>query len=183
MKLGLFGGSFDPPHLGHVMVTAWALSCTELDGVLCVPTWSHAFDKQHGASFAQRIQMCTLAFEHFKGVQVSDIEKELGEPSRTLTTLQALTAQRPEASFRLLVGADVLPKTDRWYRWDDIIAIAPPIVIGRQDYPLPKACPVELPNVSSTDIRKRLNTTASIQGLVPTSVIEFIRSQGLYTAP
>jgi len=179
-RVAIYGGSFDPPHLGHVLSVAWALSATDIDALWIVPTWKHVFDKQHGATFEERHAMCELAFAPFRDVQVSDVERRLGGVSRTLETLDALENENPDTLFRLLIGADVLPTTDRWYRWKEVVKIAPPIVIGRQGYPVPEGCPISIPNINSTDIRTGLSNSANIGGLVPSAVIEHIRSRDLY---
>jgi len=179
-RVAIYGGSFDPPHLGHVLSVAWALSAAELDALWIVPTWQHVFNKQHGAPFEERQTMCELAFAPFRDVQISDIERRLGGVSRTLETLDALEKGNPDTLFRLLIGADVLPTTDRWYRWDEVVKIAPPLVIGRQGYPVPEGCPISIPNINSTDIRTGLRNAADIGGLVPSAVIEHIRSRDLY---
>ena len=179
-RIAIYGGSFDPPHLGHILSVAWALSAADLDAVWIIPTWKHAFEKEHSASFEERFAMCELAFAVFQDVEVSDIERRIGGVSRTLATLNQLESQNPDTVFRLLVGADVLPTTDRWHRWDEVVKIAPPLVIGRQGAPVPEGCPISIPNINSTDIRSALANAADITGLVPTHVIEHIRSHGLY---
>ncbi|RLB44806.1 MAG: nicotinate (nicotinamide) nucleotide adenylyltransferase [Deltaproteobacteria bacterium] len=179
-RVAIYGGSFDPPHLGHVLSVAWALSAADVDAVWIIPTWKHAFDKEHGASFEQRLSMCKLAFSVFRDVEVSDIEQRLGGVSRTLDTLDALESEHPDAVFRLLIGADVLPTTNRWHRWDEVVKVAPPLVIGRQGSPVPEGCPISIPNINSTDIRSGFAHAADVTGLVPTAVIEHIGSHGLY---
>jgi nicotinate-nucleotide adenylyltransferase len=179
-RVAVYGGSFDPPHLGHVLSVAWALSAAEVDEVWIIPTWKHAFDKEHDVPFEERLSMCELAFAPFRHVAISDIERRLGGVSKTLRTLDALETQHPDAVFRLLVGADVLPTTDRWHQWDEVVKIAPPLVIGRQGYPVPEGCPLSIPNINSTDIRSGLASGGDITGLVPTAVIEHIRSHALY---
>jgi nicotinate-nucleotide adenylyltransferase len=179
-RVAIYGGSFDPPHLGHVLSVGWALSAAEVDAVWIIPTWKHVFDKEHGASFEERLSMCKLAFAIFRDVEVSDIERRLGGVSRTLDTLDALEKEHPDAVFRLLVGADVLLTTDRWHRWDEVVRVAPPLVIGRQGSPVPEGCPISIPNINSTDIRSGLANAADLEGLVPTTVLEHIRSHGLY---
>jgi nicotinate-nucleotide adenylyltransferase len=178
--IALYGGSFDPPHLGHVLSVAWTLSAADIDEVWVVPTWKHPFDKQHGAPFEARLEMCVQAFGMFRDVQISPIEQRLGGVSRTLRTIETLGSEHPEVAFRLLVGADVLPSVDRWHRWDEITRLAPPIVIGRQGYPVPDGCPISIPDVSSTDIRKRLSIGSDLFGLVPAAVLAHIRNHGLY---
>jgi nicotinate-nucleotide adenylyltransferase len=179
-RVAVYGGSFDPPHLGHVLSVAWTLSATDFDAVWVIPTWKHAFDKEHGASFEERMSMCELAFSMFQSVEISDVERRLGGVSRTLHTLEALGVEHPDTLFRLLIGADVLPTTDRWHQWDEVVKLAPPLVVGRQGSPVPEGCPISIPNINSTDIRSGLANGGDLTGLVPDSVIEHIRSQGLY---
>lgn len=179
-RIAVYGGSFDPPHLGHVLTVTWAISAADIDEVWIIPTWKHVFDKAHGASFEERMSMCRLAFAPFRAVEVSDIEQRLGSVSRTLDTLDALEREHPDALFRLLIGADVLPTTDRWYRWDEVVKAAPPLVIGRQGYPVPEGCPISIPNINSTDIRTALANASDVTGLVPSAVLEHIRDKSLY---
>ena len=178
--VALYGGSFDPPHLGHVLSVAWALSAAAVDEVWVIPTWKHSFDKEHGAPFEVRFAMCELAFVPFHNVRVSSIEQRLGGVSRTMRTIEALESEHPDTSFRLLIGADVLPATDRWHRWDEVVRAAPPLVIGRHGYPVPEGCPISIPDINSTDIRARLSSGGDVSGLVPTSVIAHIREHALY---
>ena len=179
-RVAVYGGSFDPPHLGHVLSVAWALSTADVDEVWIVPTWEHAFDKDHEASFEHRMNMCELAFAPFRGVELLDIERQLGGTSRTLRTLETLRAMHPGASFRLLIGADVLPTTDRWHRWDEVVRVAPPLVVGREGYPQPEGCPIAIPNVSSTDVRAALERDRDVAGFVPAAVAEYIGQNRLY---
>lgn len=182
LRVVVYGGSFDPPHLGHVLSIAWALSASDVDEAWIIPTWKHPFDKSHAASFEQRLAMCELAFEMFRNVRVSDLERRLGGVSRTLHTLETLEAEHPNAVYRLLLGADVLPTVDRWYRWDEIAKIAPPLVVGRQGYPVPEGCPISIPNINSTDIRAGFANASDITGLVPRAVIDYVRASGLYSS-
>jgi len=181
-RVAIYGGSFDPPHLGHVLAVAWALSAADIDEVWVIPTWSHAFGKTYEADFDTRMAMCELAFAPFRGVRSLDIEREIGDVSRTLQTLQALRTQHPDVRFRLMIGADLLQTVDRWHRWDDITKIAPPLVVGREGYPKPEGCAIAIPNVSSTDVRNALGAGRDLHGLVPTAVAEHIRAHGLYAS-
>jgi nicotinate-nucleotide adenylyltransferase len=182
-RVAIYGGSFDPPHLGHVLSVAWALAAGDVDEVWVIPVWKHAFDKAHGADFEDRMEMCERAFARFRGVQVLDIERELGDVSRTLDTLDALRSRHPAARFRLMIGADLLATTDRWHRWDDVVRLAPPLVVGREGYPAPEGCPISIPDVSSTEVRAALDDDSTdLQGLVPSAVAEYVRAHELYAS-
>ncbi|MEM8609514.1 MAG: nicotinate (nicotinamide) nucleotide adenylyltransferase [Myxococcota bacterium] len=179
-RVAMYGGSFDPPHLGHVLSVSWVLASADIDEVWVIPTWKHPFEKAHGASFEARVAMCELAFAQFEHAEVSTIEQTLGGTSHTLTTIESLQHSNPDTEFRLLVGADVLPEAPKWHRWDDIVKAAPPIVIGREGYPQPEGCPITIPNVSSTDARGSLRQNDPIEGWVPRSVVDYIRAHALY---
>ena len=179
----LYGGSFDPPHLAHVLAATWAKSVAGVDGVLVVPTFAHAFGKR-SAAFEDRVALCAAAFRDLPFVEVSRIEATLGTPSRTWRTLAALQQARPGARFRLVVGADVLAEVDRWERWDEVAAGAPPLVVGRAGHaPPPGPCPVVLPNISSTELRRRLARGEATEGWLPAEVAALVRERGLYTEP
>ncbi|HJL05720.1 MAG TPA: nicotinate (nicotinamide) nucleotide adenylyltransferase [Polyangiaceae bacterium LLY-WYZ-15_(1-7)] len=178
--VAVFGGSFDPPHVGHVLVACWARVAAAVDEVLVVPTYAHAFGKR-SAPYADRRAMLELALEGLRGVRISDVERDLGgESSRTLHTLQALAKRTPGARFRLVIGADILAETHRWHRWEDVAALAPPLVVGRGGYPLPDECPFTMPEISSTEVRRRLQAGERAEGLVPPAVLAYARDRGLY---
>lgn len=181
--IAVYGGSFDPPHAAHVLCAAYVLSTQPVDEVLVVPTFSHALDKNAGASFEHRYRMTELAMAGLTGARVSRIEEELGGPSRSLNTLEALATRHPDAAFRLVIGADILGETQRWHRWDRVVQLAPPIVIGRQGTATPgNAAGGELamPAVSSTEIRRRLAEGQPVDGLLPTAVARYAREHDLY---
>ena len=178
--VAVYGGSFDPPHLGHVLSVAWALSVGSVEQVWIIPTWEHPFDKALSASFEARLDMCERAFAMFRGVRISPIERRLGGVSRTLRTVEALDAESPDTALRLLIGADLLATTARWHRWDEIVKVASPLVVGREGYPLPEGCPISIPDINSTDVRHRLANGGDVSGLVPRAVIAYIEERSLY---
>ena len=181
--IAFFGGSFNPPHVAHQLACLVVLETQPVDEVLVVPCFRHPFDKPL-ASFADRLEMCRLAVAPLGSrAGVSDIEAELGgKASLTLATLEALGRRHPDAVFRLVIGADILPERGKWWRWNDVERLAPPIVLGRQGCPTPPEIGdvLELPAVSSTDIRARVAAGASIDHMVPRSVAAYIRDRGLY---
>lgn len=179
-RLAVYGGSFDPPHIAHVLVAAWALSMGDVDGVLVLPTFEHALGKRAGATFDQRMAMCERAFACLSGVTVSGIEQTLGAPSRTYKLLLALHEQHPGAELRLVVGADIVAELPRWYRSEDVLRMAPPLVVGRAGYSPPDGAQLVMPEVSSTRVRASLAAGESVEAWVPASVRAYIREHDLY---
>jgi nicotinate-nucleotide adenylyltransferase len=177
--LAIFGGSFNPPHVAHQMVGLYVLETQPVDHLVCVPSYRHPFDK-HLAPYADRVEMCRRLVAPFGArASVSTIEEELGgEVSLTLTVLEALASRNPGARLRFVIGADILPEVDKWWRWADIEALAPPIIVGRAGFPGPEG--VTMPDVSSTEIRARLAAGQSVDSLVPRAIIEVLHMKGLY---
>ena len=182
VRVGIYGGSFNPPHVAHVLAAAYVLSCRELDHLLVIPTFQHPFSKSL-ASFADRIAMCRLAFRDLARVQISSLEEELGGESRTVRTLEHLHASHPEWQMRLVVGADVVHELDRWWNPERVKQLAPPMVLGRLGIAPPPGyedAPCVLPEVSSTAIRAAFARGESPTDLVPSPVIEYARERRLY---
>ena len=180
--IGVFGGTFDPPHAAHVMLAAYVLAVAEIDRLLVVPGWSHPLEKQAHAEFAHRHRMCELAFADIARVTVSRIEEELGGTSYTLETLEELRWRHPDTTLRLIIGSDILGEVDRWHRFDRVVEIAPPIVIGRSGYDTRAfdSLPISLPPISSTEVRAKLAAGEPVTGLLPRTVEAYARARGLY---
>src|SRR5687767_3051770 len=106
VTVALFGGSFNPPHIGHVLAVTYVLSVGRVDRVVVVPVFDHALGKRL-EPFEHRLEMARRAFDWLPQVDVSDIEERLGTPSRTLRTVLALESAHPEWDLRLLVGSDI----------------------------------------------------------------------------
>jgi nicotinate-nucleotide adenylyltransferase len=183
--IGVFGGSFDPPHAAHVMLAAYALSVAPIARVLVVPTFRHPFGKPL-APYEHRIAMCEAAFGVLVGVEVSRVEEELGGDSYTVRTLERLAERMPGVPLRLLIGADVLPDTPRWREWDRVATLAPPFVVGRGGKPREGATErvqddvPDLPAISSTLVRARYAAGHDVAMLVPRAVDAYVRAHGLY---
>lgn len=185
--IGLLGGSFNPPHMGHALLALYVLETCELDGLWLVPTWRHAFGKDL-AAYDDRVGMCAaMAAGLGPRVEVSRVEEEVararGGESRTLHTLEHLAATRPALRFRLVIGSDILGETHKWLAWDEVCRRAPPIVVGRGEHPPPPGAdvaPLTIPAVSSTDLRRRLAAGEDVRGLLPRAVLGYIAARGLY---
>lgn len=179
-RVAIYGGSFNPPHVGHVLAVAYALSAAEVDAVCVVPCFQHPFAKDL-APFDHRLAMCERAFAGVRDVRVSTVERDLGGDSLTLRTLERFHADHPDWSMRLVIGSDVVADLDKWHRWDLVSKLAPPIVVPRAGAGVaPSDAP--LPEVSSTEVRARLRAgdEAGLRTLVPRKVIAYAVEHGLY---
>jgi nicotinate-nucleotide adenylyltransferase len=179
--VAFFGGSFNPPHVAHVLAVVYALATAPVDEVLVVPVYRHPLAKEL-ASFEDRLEMCRLALGWIPRVTISRVEEELGGESRTLRTIEHLRGAHPDWQLRLLVGADVLPDLPKWHRFDRIAELAPPIVLGRAGVDAQGAPTSFLPDVSSTEVREALaaGELAALGDRVPAAVLDHIARRGLY---
>jgi len=186
-SVAIYGGSFDPPHISHVLAAVYALKVGGFERVIVVPVFEHAFQKRL-TPFTHRVQMCELSFSGIAGVEVSTVESALPTPSLTLNTLQHLTRANPDWDLRLLIGSDVLGDTSKWHGFDRISALAPPFVVGRPGFEHPSAQAALLPDVSSTGIRHALaardgaGSEALLSACLPHAVLAYIHEHELYGA-
>jgi nicotinate-nucleotide adenylyltransferase len=181
--VALLGGSFNPPHVAHAMAALWALSTQAVDEVWLLPAYVHPFGKTL-APFEDRVRMCELTVRAIRGAFVCPAEAELaGDPlvGKTARTLEHLRAKHPAHRFSLVIGADILPETPKWYRWDRVRELAGVIVVGREGWPPVEGAPT-LPAIASRTIRERLARGEDVSGLVPRRVLEYVRERGLYGA-
>ncbi len=176
MRVAVFGGSFNPPHVGHAMVAAWLRWTDQVDEVWLVPAYQHAFDKSL-APFPRRLEACRrLCAALGTGFAAVGVEAELPVPSYTITTLRALAARHPENRLRLVLGADNLDAVHKWRDWDAIERDFAPVVVGRGSLGV-EGVPT-FPDVSSTEIRARLAAGLPVDGLVPRPVLEAWLDEG-----
>jgi len=192
-RVALFGGSFNPPHVAHQLVALYVLETQPVDEVWFVPVYAHVFGKAL-APFEDRVRMTELAIAPLgPRAKLSRIEEELAQRpgfagSRTLDLVEHLLATHADLELRLLVGTDILTETHKWHRWDDVVAKAPLLVVGRPGHPLPAgstATGVTMPEISSTEIRAALTAgdAAAAASLLPGAVLRYIAGRGLYAAP
>lgn len=177
----VFGGSFNPPHLSHLLAVTIVIARYDVQRVLVVPTYQHPFAKAL-ASYDDRVKMCELAMGWVPKVEISRVEEELGGESRTLRTLEHLAKKHPGEELRFLMGADLVLESSKWYGFDRIKELAPPIVLGRVGIDYEGAPKPVLPEVSSSDIRSNIaaGQWSDVETLVPRSVASYIRERNLY---
>lgn len=177
----LFGGSFNPPHMGHQIACLYLLEALRARDVWLMPAHVHPLGKDL-VDFQHRLRMCEILARPFDArVSVSAAERDVGGSGRTYELVRHLLARHPGARFALAVGADILGETDQWYRWDELRALVPVVVLGRGGAALAGETPMALPQVSSSDIRGRIAGGLSIEGLVPAGVADYIAEHGLYS--
>jgi len=178
VRIAIYGGSFNPPHVAHGLVASWLLWTKQVDQVWLVPVFQHAFEGQQTkrlADFPERVRWCeAMAADVDPRIQVCEVEAELPVPSYTIDTLKHLSTIHPEHTFRLVIGADVLEQTDSWRDWPGIQENYTPIVVGRAGYDSPAGVPV-FPEVSSTEIRDRIAAGESVDEMVTERVAQAVR--------
>jgi nicotinate-nucleotide adenylyltransferase len=182
VRIALLGGSFNPPHVGHLMNAYYVLATRAIDRVWLMPVFRHPFGKQL-APFEDRAKMCELAASRLSGVEVSRVEAEVPGTGRTIETLDFLIGQHPEHAFALVIGTDILPERKKWKDFDRIEKLAEVIIVPRAGFPAPGVAGPMLPEVSSTEIRERLARGVDVSALVPREVLEYVGQQGLYRSP
>lgn len=179
-RIGLLGGSFNPPHLGHLMISLAVYATEEIDHLWVIPTASHAFGKEL-APFDDRVRMCHLAFRHLAGgAAVLDIEKRLPSPSYTVNLLRVLHALRPGIQPVWIAGSDILQDLGKWKEPEEVQRLARLVVVPRRGYEGGARLGIDLPQLSSTELRSELAGGRDVSGRIDREVLTFIDRQQLY---
>jgi nicotinate-nucleotide adenylyltransferase len=183
MEIALFGGSFDPPHIGHLLMAAYVLATEPVDELWMLPVAEHPFRKRLAGSFDHRVDLCRRALSSIglPRASVSTIEAELGGEGRTVDLLEHLHARRPGDRFALVLGSDLVAERHAWKRFDRIEQLARVISIERKGHETSSAPPL-LPEVSSTEVRRLLAEGLDASRLVPRDVLTAIAAAGSYRA-
>ncbi|MBS5728896.1 MAG: nicotinate (nicotinamide) nucleotide adenylyltransferase [Clostridium sp.] len=191
MKIGVFGGTFNPPHNGHVRLAKAAADELKLDKLLvipsCIPPHKIAAKLADGQ---ERLEMCRLAFGGDPRLEVSPMELERGSRSYTVETLRELKALYPDSELYFIVGSDMLESFDKWYLWQEILSLSVLCAASREEGYSPdlsrfgklaeriKIITLDPLEVSSTQIRNSAGEVSS--ELLDPKVAAYIREHGLY---
>lgn len=193
MHIGLFGGSFNPPHLAHLIVAETVRSSFDLDAIW----WMPAYQPPHkaGTSLASadhRLAMTQAAVADNPTFDVSDLEIQRKGMSYTVDTVRTLQAEHPDDRFSLIIGSDSLQGFAGWHQPEEIIARVPLIVYKRPDSATAEVDPrlaervhfadAPLLEISGTEIRRRRHAGHSIRYLVPEAVRAYIEQHALYSS-
>ena len=180
IKTGIFGGSFNPIHNGHVSLARQLKEKAGLDEVwLMVSPQNPLKQDSDLVDDEKRMQMVRLALEGEESLIASDYELHLPKPSYTWNTLQALSKDYPEREFVLMIGGDNWALFDRWYHAEDIKQNYQIVVYPRKGAE-GGIEGLELIDISSTEIRQRIKEGKGIRRMVPKAVADYIRKEGLY---
>ena len=195
MRVGIFGGSFAPPHVGHLLVAQDAVAALSLDRLLIVPAGQQPLKQGAQSSAEHRLAMVRRCFSGVPDMMVDPVEIERGGLSYMVDTVEGFRQQWPSATLLLLMGEDVTETLPRWREPERLLSMVTLVVLqrtasagttdassGQRDAPnLPvRHLATRRVDVSSTEIRARVREGRSIRGFVTDAVAEYIASTGLY---
>ncbi|WP_059171210.1 nicotinate-nucleotide adenylyltransferase [Bacillus sp. FJAT-27445] len=185
-KVGILGGTFNPPHQGHLIIANEVCHALGLDEVWFMPNQEPPHKKKAaGASDEDRIAMLKSAIKGNKFFKVETAELERQGPSFTFETMEILAARNPEHKFYFIIGADMVEYLPKWHKVDQLFELVTFVGVQRPGYSMKTMYPVEKVDVpaidlSSSMIRDRLELRKSVKYLLPESVITYIRENRLY---
>ncbi len=189
MKTGLFFGSFNPIHTGHLIIANYMANHTDLAEVwLVVSPHNPLKDKRALIKMYDRLEMAKLATENAENIRVSDVEFSLPQPSYTIDTLAHLHERYPEKKFVLIMGADNLLSLKKWKNYEVLLRDYEIFVYPRpgantqewENHPSVTFTDTPLMEISSTFIRKAIKENKNVRFFLPDMVIEFMEGKGMY---
>lgn len=191
-RVGILGGTFNPPHLAHLLAAQAVAEALDLDRVVLIPTARHAFKGDSDASPVDRARMVELAVAGDPLLDADRIEVDRGGTSYAVDTLRELRERAPDTRLHLVIGRDNLAELDRWREAERLPELAEIVVITRGAPPGGESAP-ELPfggrgtfvpvpalEISSTAVRRRVREGRTIRYWVPAAVEAYIHERGLY---
>lgn len=206
--IGIFGGTFDPIHFGHLRTALELYQALDLQEVRLIPCYQPVHRKMPAASPEHRLAMVRQAIEAEHALSVDDIEIKRKGPSYTIDTLTVLRKNLPDTPFCLIMGIDALLSFSSWHRWQEILELANLVVAHRPQYQLPHTGivadlfknrlhktptalhenlsgvillqPVTALEISATDIRKQFAMGQNPRYLLPNNVYKYIQEHGVY---
>lgn len=184
MRIGIFGGVFNPPHLGHLMIVRQVLDFTDIEEIWFLPNYGQHPPKPHVASVVHRLAMTKLLDAPGTAVSTIEIDKKLD--GNTINLLPYLPVKH---TYTFILGADWLGGFTTWGNWEELLKRIPFLVFPRcgyantplyQNMTLLGGPTIMTTNISSTKIRERIKKGLSVDAFVPPNVVEYIKEHGLY---
>lgn len=181
-QIGVYGGTFDPVHFGHIQLAISLFEQGGLDEIFWIPANINPLKSDSPVSADHRLQMLKIALEMLPFFKILDIELKREGPSYTIDTLRLLKKEYPDAKLRLILGDDTLKKFSQWKDPEEIVRLAPPLIGARflEETHFQKIR-TPLFEISATDIRDRLSRGLYCGHLVPAKVLDYIASNRLYS--
>lgn len=189
MRIGIYGGSFNPVHNGHIALAQFILAQGVVDEIWMLPSPRNPLKSESElAEDFHRRRMLEIALKSIRGVEVCLIEDKLPRPSYTIRTLEALSAAYPEHTFYLIIGADNWAVFPRWHEWERILEEYRILVYPRPGYeatviashPHVMLLDAPLHECSSTEVRSCIKNGGSYRDKIPAKVAEYIERNDLY---
>ncbi|TLS39333.1 nicotinate-nucleotide adenylyltransferase [Pseudalkalibacillus caeni] len=190
MKIGIFGGTFDPPHYGHLMVAQEVLESCQLDKIWFLPSHRPPHKTERSISTdEQRKDMVNLAIERNQDFEMSLVEFGRKGLSYTYDTVRYLTEMHPEHRFSFIIGADMINDLPNWHKIDELIKLISFVGVARPGFEFDISNPyhteiriVEAPQfeISSSFLRKRFREKGNTRYFIPDDVRNYIEEKGLY---
>lgn len=187
MKIGIYGGSFNPVHNGHLNIVKYVLNELKLDKIIVIPVGKPSHKADNLELGALRIEMCKVAFENLHNVEVSDIETDKDKISYTINTLKKIIKiYGKKNDFYEIIGEDSAYHFKEWKNYEEILQLSKVVVLRRKGYigeiQHENMIYLESPffNVSSTEIREKIKNKIDITNLVPKKVKKIIEENNLY---
>ena len=178
--IGIFGGTFDPPHLGHYGIARRVLELNLVDEVYWIPVYRHAFGKEP-APYWDRCIMVAAMITKDPQMKVMEIEDKIENPQWSKNVIEYLINQSPLDRFRFILGADQYEELDKWHDFDTVRRLASPIWIARNTISIPGEQVIQFNNPnSSTLIRRKIKDKESVSMLVGKEVYAYVQQKGLY---
>lgn len=185
-KIGILGGTFDPPHNGHLIIANEVLSELQLDEIWFMPNQEPPHKKKsESVKNEDRLQMIKQAIAGNNAFRIETIELEREGPSYTVDTMKIINEQYPNHQFYFIIGADMIEYLPKWHNIDELVKLVQFVGVERPDYSHQTDYPVlyvDVPaiEVSSSMIRDRLKMGKTVRYLLPDSVIQYIEEKHLY---
>ena len=199
-RFGIFGGTFDPIHMGHIQCLRQVRDLTQLDRIFFVPASVPPHRAPTVATAQQRLKMVQIALESETGFICDDRELRRDSPSFTFDTIVSFLEEFPDYRPCLILGLDAMLGFEKWHRWTELLDLSDIIVIQRPGWSWPQDLPtwwkeraqkdnhpgsiqhleIQPYNLSATEIRDNLAAGRSVEGYLPEGVLEFIKSENLY---
>jgi nicotinate-nucleotide adenylyltransferase len=188
-KIGLFGGSFDPIHLGHLIAAQEVINSKIVEEVWFIPCYKNAFKEKSFASINHRMKLLKIALKGFKKFKALNIEAIKKTTNYTINTIKELKKKFPEKKFYWIIGSNLIKEFPKWKNAEQILKEVKIIIVPMENFKaknlgmLKKALivnPSIKTNISSTIIRERLKKGECVEAIIPLNVLNYIKKNQLY---